>query len=133
MVRLNLKGETIVEVMLAIAVAASVLAGSYYIANRSGQQTRAAAERIEALKAAESKAEILRTVPKSSLSAPALQEFCLNNNGEIKTDLSDNSCKVGSLYTVRIKKISLPVSYEIRATWDSLLGETENVTIYYRP
>jgi len=132
MIKLNFKGETIVEVMFAIAVAASALAGSYYIANRSGQQTRAAAERIEALKAAESKAEILRTVPKNSLDiAPA--DFCLTDVGEVKNTGTD-FCKVGALYNVTIKKLSTtPISYEIKATWDSLLGGTENVTIYYRP
>lgn len=57
----NKRGDTIVEVLIALAVLGSVLVGGYSIATRSINSVRASQERGEALKVAEGQIEQLRS------------------------------------------------------------------------
>jgi len=56
------RGDTIVEVLISIAVVTMVLGGAYVTTNRSLQNTRGAQERAIALKLAESQLEQLKSV-----------------------------------------------------------------------
>jgi prepilin-type N-terminal cleavage/methylation domain-containing protein len=56
----NQRGDTIVEVMIALAVLGSVMVGGYSIATRSINSVRVSQERGEALKLAEGQLEQLR-------------------------------------------------------------------------
>ncbi len=56
------RGDTIVEVLIAIAVITLVLGGAYVTTNKSLQNTRGAQERATALKFAESQFEQLKNV-----------------------------------------------------------------------
>jgi type II secretory pathway pseudopilin PulG len=58
--RLNQKGDTLVEVLIAIAIAAFAIGTSYAIANRSLQRAIAARERNEALNVAEAQISNLK-------------------------------------------------------------------------
>lgn len=59
---LGIKGDTIVEVMLALSVLGAVIVGGYSIATRSLNGVRVSQERSEALKIAESQLEVVRQV-----------------------------------------------------------------------
>lgn len=59
------RGDTIVEVMLAMAVVGMVLGVAYGITNRSVQVGRSAQERSEALKIAETQIELLKEYARS--------------------------------------------------------------------
>src|SRR5438309_3169170 len=63
--KLNSAGDTIIEVLLALAVLASVLGGAYVSSNRSLSGARDAQERGEALKLVEEQLERLRAVVKT--------------------------------------------------------------------
>lgn len=80
MIRLNCKGDTIVEVLIAITIAASILAGAFVSARRSVIGTRQSQERSEGLKVAEKQLENLRL-----LSAQPGNQF-------IDTSKSSTSC-----------------------------------------
>lgn len=76
------KGDTIVEVLIAMAVVAVVLGGAYSSANKSFANTRAAQERGEALKVAESQLESLNTLYKNrtvNIYDSINNVFCLDN------------------------------------------------------
>ncbi len=60
LLRLSPKGDTIVEVLIALAVLGVVMTAGYAISTRSLSSVRAAQERSEALKIAESQLELLR-------------------------------------------------------------------------
>lgn len=127
MVKLNSKGETIVEVLISIVVVGSVLAGAYFTANRSSQQTRAAIERTEALKAAESKVEMLRNLSKTpGLNLASGVAYCI----EASAATVSTTCKVEPRYNVLTKLVG--ETYSITAEWDSVLGSKEKLTMYYR-
>lgn len=79
----NNRGDTIVEVLIAMAVVAVVLGGAYSSANKSFANTRAAQERGEALKVAESQLESLNTLYKNKTvniyDAAPNNIFCLDD------------------------------------------------------
>jgi prepilin-type N-terminal cleavage/methylation domain-containing protein len=54
------RGDTLVEVMVAIVIVATVIGGAYVVSNRSLQSTRSAQERSNALKLAEAQIEQLK-------------------------------------------------------------------------
>jgi len=54
------RGDTLVEVMVAIVIVATVIGGAYVVSNRSLQSTRGAQERSSALKLAEAQIEQLK-------------------------------------------------------------------------
>lgn len=133
MAKLNKSGETIIEVLISVAVIGATLAGSYYLANRSSQQTRAAVERTEALKAAESKVEILRSNLKNDIALEGSGPYCVLS-GSMST-VSDGICKVEPRYNIltTVSTTAGVSTYAFTATWDSILGTQDTLTIYYRP
>jgi prepilin-type N-terminal cleavage/methylation domain-containing protein len=54
------RGDTLVEVLIAIVIVATVIGGAYVVSNRSLQATRGAQERSTALKLAEAQFEQLK-------------------------------------------------------------------------
>jgi type II secretory pathway pseudopilin PulG len=82
-------GDTIIEVLLAIVVLSSVLAGAYVSSNRSLNTTTRNRERNEANKIAQSQVELLRaalqTPPTSDTQDPTQQGilFCLVSGSPI--------------------------------------------------
>ncbi len=87
--RANQRGDTIVEVLIAIAVISLVLGGAYVTTNRSLQATRAAQERVNALKLAESQMEQIKAMaandPTVIFGSTTTSEFCISKaTGDIE-------------------------------------------------
>jgi prepilin-type N-terminal cleavage/methylation domain-containing protein len=76
---LRQRGDTLVEVLIAIAVVSLVLGGAYVTTNRSLQATRSAQERAIALKLAESQIEQIKSLMGSSpaVITGAPSPFCI--------------------------------------------------------
>lgn len=131
MKKLSSSGETIVEVIISVAVVGAVLAGAYYLIDRSYKQNQAAVERVAGLKAAESKLETLRTFS-SDILDPFTGTACVSSSGFDTLNLdTDPDCKVDR-YKVTVTK-DANGTFAIRSEWDSLLQDKENLTLYYRP
>lgn len=86
--KLGLKGDTIVEVMIAMVLVGSALVASYGIARRSLSQIRDAQERSEMLKIGESQLEALKNYVANEAGYNNIQKlnivypvFCLRNSG----------------------------------------------------
>jgi len=79
------RGDTIVEVLISMAVVGIVLAGAFGSANRSLRGSQQAQERTEAVKYSESQMELLKSVAVSSPSAVFSQvdAFCLKDDGTV--------------------------------------------------
>ena len=73
--RLNTRGDTIVEVLIALAVCSLLLGGAFATTTRSLAGARQSQERGEALKIAESQAEALRSMPSPGT---ATAPFCFD-------------------------------------------------------
>lgn len=146
-------GDTIVEVMISLAILTLVLGGAYFTANQSYRNDRDSQEHAEALTIAQSQLEDLRAV--GSITAG---EQCIGANLT-----PSNACEVNSsntaligngsqcspyCYTVKISKVTStstiyhPLSpaasvdlntYKINVTWTALGGAgTDSVSLYYR-
>src|SRR6056297_1097853 len=94
------RGDTIIEVMLAMSVIALVLGSSYAIANRSTRIGREAQERTEALKEVETQVERLKTVASLNgnplVDFPTEGAFCIaeTESGEIGVEVFNGGASV---------------------------------------
>jgi prepilin-type N-terminal cleavage/methylation domain-containing protein len=83
--RQDQRGDTLVEVMIAIVIVATVIGGAYVVSNRSLQSTRSAQERGNALKLGEAQVEQLKALIASDstkiFGATVPIKFCLGTNG----------------------------------------------------
>lgn len=92
---LKQRGDTIVEVLISIAVISLIMGGAFVITNRSLQGTRRAQERQNALKLVESQLEQIKNLsatsgsPIFSISTPV----CITPAGAIVAD-SNAACAV---------------------------------------
>jgi prepilin-type N-terminal cleavage/methylation domain-containing protein len=91
------RGDTLVEVLIAIAVVSMILGGAYVTTNRSLYATRSAQERGNALKLAESQLEQLKGLvasdPSSIFGGSAPNPFCISASGAVVAD-TDPDCAV---------------------------------------
>jgi len=76
-------GDTIVEVLIAIAIVALVLAGAYKIATHSLNDVRQSQEHSEALKYAQSQLELLQSAASNPATTIFAQTyyFCMTSSG----------------------------------------------------
>jgi prepilin-type N-terminal cleavage/methylation domain-containing protein len=78
------RGDTLVEVLVAIVIVATVIGGAYAVSNRSLQSTRGAQERSTALKLGEAQLEQLKSLVTTDdqqiFGATVPTKFCLGND-----------------------------------------------------
>ncbi len=151
-------GDTIIEVMISLAILMLVLGGAYYTASQSYRNDRDSQEHTEALTIAQSQLEELRVI-----GSIAANEQCIGTNLT-----PSNACDVNSsdttligngsqctpyCYTVKISKVTStsitysvpqppppsaapPVdlnTYDINVTWTAIGGTgKDSVSLYYR-
>ncbi|NBU34261.1 prepilin-type N-terminal cleavage/methylation domain-containing protein [bacterium] len=143
------RGDTIIEVMLAIAVLSMVLAASYNIANRALMTGRYAQEQTEAVKQAESQLEKLKykaSLVKSGDSvagtifdtASGSTTFCIGDDSSLSKITSTNSsydsvCKGRSgLYALDVNYNATSKTFIVTASWDSPIVNNANVKVAYK-
>ncbi len=150
--RMSQRGDTIIEVLLAMSVIGLVLGAAFGIANRSVAIGQDAQERTEALKVAESQLEQLRalsTLTTNPLVAlPAGSSFCFRNDNaqylEFPSPLTEDELNdaqnypaecnhgVNGRYSMSVTK-SADYLFTIRARWDPLGGgPLKELTTGYR-
>ncbi len=95
----NQRGDTIVEVLIAIAVISLVLGGAYVTTNRSLQATRAAQERVNALKLAEAQIEQIKAMAANNATVlfgtTTSSPFCISKATGLPVADDDPACAVG--------------------------------------
>lgn len=133
---LNAKGDTIVEVLLAIAVVSAVLGGAFVSANRSLRGARISQERGEALKHIEGQLEKLKAATKDSAKSDAVfaatGEFCLNDALDVVT-IPNSVCNVGPDGRYALSVTRSGDDFTASAKWDKFAESgQEVVNIVYR-
>jgi type II secretory pathway pseudopilin PulG len=135
-------GDTIVEVLIAIGVISSVLAGAYLVSNRSSRTMQDAQEHTQAAQLVRSQIEALRANSK------ATGYDCFDATGQPQSDSgsdSGNPCLVSGrgvpvgtgvqpAYHLSVQpSATTPTTYTVQAEWDTIMGNGKaNVTMYYR-
>ena len=140
------KGETIVEVLIAVAVIASALGGAFAISNRSRNTVQSNQERYQAQLYANEQADLLHAYLGADATRRAAlpANFCIVNSGGVLSRTSNTSetsvgaaCNKSSLYKVNVtRKSAANTSFEvytITVVWDSILLSSgqERVELVY--
>lgn len=139
------KGDTIVEVLIAMAVVSSVLGLSYGAMNRNLLIIRDAQERTEATKLAQGQIEALRQI---ATLPPVNTNFCIKSDSSVQTltgvpdtssngMASDDFTKYTGQCTSGFYHIGLTSSdqknYKIYVRWDRVTGSSrDQVIMVYR-
>jgi type II secretory pathway pseudopilin PulG len=135
-------GDTIIEVLIAIAVISVVLGGAYVTTNRSLRATRSAQERGNSLKLAESQMEQLKnlvaTNPDAVYGTGVPSPFCIQGTTVINP--STNNCNLDASgvpttsqprYDVRITRTG--DIFTVRNTWIDVGGnQNAELKLTYR-
>jgi type II secretory pathway pseudopilin PulG len=148
------QGDTIVEVLIAIAVVSAVLGSAYGIVNRTVNNSQQAKEHSQALKVAEAQLERLRSAPNraGAFNPSLVSAFCLpddltktpqNNPGislsatSVSTTPSDYNalCRFSDgtateRYLVAITRSS--DIFKVYVSWEGATGGKDLVNLAYR-
>jgi|SRR5665213_1649297 len=131
-------GDTIVEVMLVLAILGLAISISYATANRSLLNARQAQENSQATELVRSQLEALRTLSKTGSSPNIFAVWpvnsCLSQTSPY-TIQSGAACALGSVpYQLTITYTSSPTdTFTIQAAWPDVLGlGNDTVTTVYR-
>ncbi len=147
---LNSAGDTIVEVLIVLAVLGLAISVSYATANKSLLNGRQAQENSEATALVQSQIEILRTIA-GNANIFTNHLFCVNTDGSVVTDFSGptattlsglinpsyseypDNCTRG-LYHIAIEYTSSPEdTFTVQAKWDDARGDgQDSVRLSYR-
>ena len=148
----NHRGDTILEVLISIAVLSFILGASLALANRSGQAVRQAAERSETQKIADSQIEQLKAYigsgnPDIKLPTPTNKNFCLSKGTyyQLSNDIpadpqqdnfdhygtgappDDQKCKSGEFYYSFVEAVEFdsnnrPTTFLTHTRWYGVTG-----------
>lgn len=129
------KGDTIVEVLIAVAVVSVVITSAYLVANRSTNGIQGAQEQSYAQKLVEQQTELLR----SAASLPTTSG-CYDTSASpplyVVPSGYYNPCLVangGATYTIAIEPPSgTQTSFAVKVSWDTVSGQSAHVTAYYK-
>lgn len=147
--RRSQKGDTIVEVLIAIAVISSVVGTAYAITNRNVQTNQQSQERSRAIKVAETQFELLKTWAEDSANSPSahsVEKFCLYTDGggiemaQISTPVpsANNAdypvnCRFDSeLYMVAIIHELGTELFTVHVDWDGPTGPRDQLSMTYK-
>jgi len=146
---INSRGDTILEVVIAITILSLLLTGALALTQKNLQDERASQEHNDALQLAQSQIEEMRAYATKKV-LPTGSNFCLINNAgqlapQIVGAVVPTPCIVDSggaeimtatepEYTVSITPpAALGTLYRISVTWNSVTGHgNDNVTLYYQ-
>ncbi len=140
--RLTERGDTVVEVLIAIAVVSLVLGGAFVTSNRNLQNTRDSEERSNALKMAESQVEQLRSLvstnPNAIFGAAVPATFCISGTSALAS--SSSFCLVdgsGGVTTAepayRLAITRSGNTFTITSSWTKVgSAQQNNVQLKYR-
>lgn len=133
--RLNCRGDTIVEVLIAITIISAVLGGAYVSANQSLSTSRQSQERGEALKLVEGQVERLKSHGASDTS-PVYSgplQFCIDDSNNYQAGTCSGPSS-GVDYTLYIDRDSSNSRlFTATAEWDKVGGgSTEQLRIIYK-
>lgn len=138
------RGDTIIEVLIVIAVISLVLAGAYVTTNRSLLATRAAQERGNALKLAETQIEEIKglasTNPTVLFGSATSSPFCIAKSTSQPVAATDDACFVGlsgdptdddPRFSISITRINY--YFVLTETWTNVSGRVvDRLELRYR-
>lgn len=154
MVKLHQRGDTIVEVLIAITIVSLILGGAYVTSHNSLDATLDAQEHTNALQLTQGQVELLRT--DATTGNPIFTDavdpsgtppsfFCLSDNGSVQT--TQAACTVNSVGSTstsngpviyfervvgRVSASDGSYTFTVETSWPGLENKTDQVQLIYR-
>lgn len=148
----NQSGDTIVEVLIAMAVASLVLGSSYAVANRTMANTRQAQEHSEATEIANEQIEAIASLSGAGntdisdntpvyncisivgINMVVVPQFTLSNPLDETSDYQPACVRTSAAgYRTAFRYIPLTRTYEVTVTWDAIAtGNQSKVSLTYK-
>jgi type II secretory pathway pseudopilin PulG len=148
--RLNSAGDTIVEVLIVLAILSLAFSISSATANKGLSQSRNAEEHAQALGILKSQLEQLRTAITQNTTLPASGPFCMTSSNSTQSFSPPYSAVVGNaqgdtlqtppypalctqdVYYSSIVLLPTSDTYELRVRWDGVggLGRQQELMVY---
>lgn len=135
------RGDTIVEVLVVLAVLGLSISVSYATANRSLLDARQAQENSQASSLAEAQIEALRSLVTVTGPGTIFQPgpYCISQTAPYSVQFGAN-CTVGGLYNIAITYTSTVTmtgfqinKFQVVVTWPDVQGPgNDTVTLFYR-
>jgi prepilin-type N-terminal cleavage/methylation domain-containing protein len=127
------RGDTLVEVLIAIAVITSVMGGAFVMTNRSLQGSRDAQERVNSTKLVESQIEqtknLAATTPTAIFGTGVPSSFCINAACLVDVTGAPSTAQPN----FRLTATRSGNTFTFTSTWTSVRGNvSNNVVIKYR-
>ena len=125
-------GDTIVEVLVCIAVVAAVLIGAFGVSNHSTQAVQDTSEHTEAQQYVQAQLEMLRQYVQAGSNFATNNDCLIQASGSI-SETSAKDCIItqgGANFNQSIIKTG--DTYKIDVEWDTVLGHTAHEDYYYR-
>lgn len=144
--KLSQQGDTIVEVLISAAVISLVLAGAYAITTHNVGTTQDTQEHSQAEQLVRTQVELLRAAAAKGPFVAGLQCFDMTTGAaitaatdcDVHSDGTPNaSCTDAPCYQIRITPVTGLTTpnqvYQVVATWDSVHGANNRVSLTYAP
>lgn len=138
---INSNGDTIVEVLISIAVFGLVLGGAYVTSNRNSLINQASQERLVGSRLAEAQLDLLRSKSSTDLSTFTQNNFCikgtvfyLDSNDNCKVDSSGVHTDQEPIYKLKITRTDVTngAVFKVAVTWANVKGTgNDNITYQY--
>jgi len=131
----NQRGDTIVEVLIALTVVGTMLTGAYASARRSMFAVMASQERLEALKLAEGQLERVKHHINAG-TAIGHNPFCIDDLSNAVLNSTSPQCNQGQggRYKLSTSRSGTPpdLTYTVTASWDRIGGGSDTLTLSYK-
>ena len=136
------RGDTIVEVLIAVTVVSMVLGGAYVTTNKSLLATRAAQEQSSALKLTESQLEQLKALAVTAPNAlfTTAGTFCVYNQTQMPPstdpkctqDAAGNQATGDPKYSIAVTRANTN-DFTVKTTWIDVSGKhNDQLSLKYR-
>jgi type II secretory pathway pseudopilin PulG len=127
------RGDTIVEVLIAVAIASSVLVSAFTVVRHTLNNTQQAHEHTEAVNYVQGQIEQLKGLAGQSGNAVFSQTapFCVNS-GTITTNMA--SCRVGTDNRYQLSIVPPTAgnnTFTVNSNWEGPEGRAEKVNMKY--
>jgi len=130
----NQRGDTIIEVLIAVAIVSLVLTAAYALTNKNAAATQEVQEQAYAQKLVEQQVELLR----SSVAPTGRGCYNVTDGSFVAAATpppSPNPCAIsngGATYDLLITPPVSGSTYTVTAGWDTVSGSHANITVYYK-
>jgi prepilin-type N-terminal cleavage/methylation domain-containing protein len=133
-------GDTIIEVIIAIAVISTILSGAFLVTTHSTRAVRDSEEHAEALQYLQGQVELLRAAASHTGGLPSTINvpFCLSSGQYYQPAANSAQCTIGSFYSVSIVSpssspaVNATTTFKLTASWAALSGGTDTVYLAYK-